>query len=143
MAASRPAKAGKRSEKLQESVRDAHVAVGVETRGKPIQRFTCRELPVGKLELFDIWIDPIAIYRRTEDIDKDANDDFLLATQVEGTVVVPVSIAWLSHPALNRWPMMKRGCCSSTRSIAAIASPRNASAHSWARSSPSIASRWL
>jgi AraC-like DNA-binding protein len=88
MAAGRQPRDTARSKKLRETVSHAHVAVGVETRGKPIQHFTCRELPVGKLELYDIRIDPVAIHRRTEDIDKDANDDFLLATQVEGTVVI-------------------------------------------------------
>ena len=65
---------------LEASVRMAHVSVDTEIRGEPIRNFTCRELPLGRLELFDIWIDPIAIFRRTEDIDKDSNDDFLLAT---------------------------------------------------------------
>ena len=76
------------SRQLEDSVRRAHVSVNTEMRGQPIRNFTCRELPLGRLELFDISIDPIAIYRRTEDIDKDSNDDFLLATQLEGTVVV-------------------------------------------------------
>ncbi|MBT4521650.1 MAG: helix-turn-helix domain-containing protein [Halieaceae bacterium] len=73
---------------LEDIVRGAHVAVDIGRQGKPIKHFTCRELPLGKLELFDIFIDPIAIYRRSEDIDKDANDDILLATQVEGTVLI-------------------------------------------------------
>ncbi len=73
---------------LQATVRAAHVAVATEVLGKPISNFSCRELPLGKLELFDIEIDPIEIHRRVEDINKDAIDDFLLATQVEGTVVV-------------------------------------------------------
>jgi hypothetical protein len=41
-------------------------------------------------------------------------------------------------PGLHR---LGRGCSSSTWSIVAIASPRNDSAHSWARSIPSIAPR--
>jgi AraC-like DNA-binding protein len=68
-------------------------------RGQPIQNFTCRELPLGRLELFDIRIDPIAIHRRTEDIDKDSNDNFLLATQLEGTVLVKVEdVEFTQHP---------------------------------------------
>ena len=73
---------------LQKDVRSAHVAVDMEERGKPVKHFSCRELPLGKLELFDIEIDPVAIHRRHEDIDRDENTDFLLATQVEGTVLV-------------------------------------------------------
>jgi len=73
---------------LEDSVRSAHVSVDTAIEGEPIQNFSCRELPLGRLELFDISIDPIAIFRRTEDIAKDDNDDFLLATQLEGTVVV-------------------------------------------------------
>ena len=68
-----------KSRQLLASVRKAHVAGDIEIRGKPIQHFTCHELPLGRLELFDISIDPIAIHRRTEDIDRDANNDFLLA----------------------------------------------------------------
>ena len=89
----------KNSDQLVASVRRAHVSVDTEMQGEPIQNFTCRELPLGRLELFDISIDPIAIYRRTEDIDKDANDDFLLATQVEGTVVVKEGdVEFTQHP---------------------------------------------
>ena len=76
------------SEQLQESVEHAHVEVSTEIRGKPIENFVCREMPLAKLELFDIHIDPIAIHRRSEDIDRDANVDYLLATQLQGTVVV-------------------------------------------------------
>jgi AraC-like DNA-binding protein len=76
------------SDQLEQTVREAHVAVATEIRDQPIQNFTCRELPLAKLQLFDIVIDPIAIYRRSEDIETDANDDYLLATQVEGTVVI-------------------------------------------------------
>ncbi|MFK8049680.1 MAG: helix-turn-helix domain-containing protein [Halioglobus sp.] len=84
---------------LEASVRRAHVSVDTEMRGQPIQNFTCRELPLGKLELFDIWIDPIAIFRRTEDIDRDSNDDFLLATQLEGTVLVTEkNVEFTQHP---------------------------------------------
>ncbi len=84
---------------LVDTVRRAHVNVGTEQRGKPIQNFSCRELPLGKLELFDICIDPIAIYRRMEDIDKDSNDDFLLATQVEGSVIVKQGeLEFTQHP---------------------------------------------
>ncbi len=88
-----------KSEELEEVVRHAHVSVDTGIQGEPIQNFTCRELPLGRLELFDIEIDPIAIYRRTEDIDKDANDDFLLATQLEGTVVVRErDVEFTQHP---------------------------------------------
>ena len=73
---------------LEDNVRSAHVAVDVEQHGKPIRHFTCTELPLGKLELFRICIDPVAIHRRSGDIASDANDDFLLSTQVEGTVLV-------------------------------------------------------
>jgi len=82
---------------LQETVRKAHVAVATEVRGQPIQNFTCRELPFAKLELFDICIDPIAIHRRSKDIAQDANDDYLLATQVEGTVLVKQGDAEFIH----------------------------------------------
>jgi AraC-like DNA-binding protein len=75
-------------EQLQETVEHAHVEVATEVRGKPIENFACRDLPLAKLELFDITIDPIAIHRRSEDIDKDANVDYLLATQLQGTVLV-------------------------------------------------------
>jgi AraC-like DNA-binding protein len=88
-----------RDEQLVEVVRQAHVSVDTGVQGEPIQNFTCRELPLGRLELFDIIIDPIAIYRRTEDIDKDSNDDFLLATQLEGTVVVKEgNVEFTQHP---------------------------------------------
>lgn len=76
------------SEQLQESVEHAHVEVAAEIRDQPIENFICRELPLAKLELFDIHIDPIAIHRRSEDIAKDANFDYLLATQLQGTVVI-------------------------------------------------------
>lgn len=94
------AKAGdKNKDKLQETVQHAHVEVGTEVRGKPIQNFKCRELPLARLELFDIDIDPIAIHRRSEDIARDANDDYLLATQVEGTVVITQGDAeFTQHP---------------------------------------------
>jgi AraC-like DNA-binding protein len=69
-------------------VEHAHVEVATEIRDKPIENFICRELPLAKLELFDIHIDPIAIHRRSEDIDKDANVDYLLATQLQGSVLI-------------------------------------------------------
>jgi len=78
----------KKEDLLQEDVRKAHVYVATEVRDQPIQNFTCRELPLGRLQLFDISIDPIVIYRRFRDIAQDANDDYLLATQVEGTVLI-------------------------------------------------------
>lgn len=73
---------------LQEDVRSAHVAVATEVRDQPIQNFTCRELPLGRLQLFDISIDPIVILRRFRDIRQDENDDYLLATQVRGAVLI-------------------------------------------------------
>lgn len=73
---------------LRENVKHAHVEVETEVRGKPIQHFTCRDFHLAKLELFDIVIDPIAIHRRQEDIARDSNYDFLLAAQLEGTVVI-------------------------------------------------------
>lgn len=94
-----PSKSNDKSDPLEDSVRRAHVAVNTEMRDQPIQNFTCRELPLGRLELYDISIDPIAIFRRIEDIDKDANDDFLLATQLEGTVVVNErDVEFTQHP---------------------------------------------
>lgn len=93
------ATSNKTNEELVDFVRSAHVAVDSGIQGQPIQHFTCRELPLGKLELFDISIDPIAIYRRTEDIAKDANDDYLLATQVEGSVLVREGrVEFTQHP---------------------------------------------
>ena len=92
-------KSGNNTDPLEDTVRQAHVSVNTEMRGQPIRNFTCRELPLGRLELFDIIIDPIAIYRRTEDIDKDANDDYLLATQLEGTVVIKErDVEFTQHP---------------------------------------------
>lgn len=85
------------SDLLQETVRKAHVAVATEVHGHPIKNFTCRELPFAKLELFDICIDPIEIHRRTKDIERDANDDFLLATQIEGTVLIKQGDAEFTH----------------------------------------------
>lgn len=76
------------SEIIENDVRSAHVSVDVVQQGDPIGHFECHELPIGKLELFDIHIDPVAIHRRPEDIDRDRNTDFLLATQIEGTVLV-------------------------------------------------------
>ena len=73
---------------LQDVVRNAHVAVATEVRDQAIQNFTCRELPLGRLNLYDISIDPIVIRRRSEDIRQDENDDFLLAAQVHGSVIV-------------------------------------------------------
>ncbi|MCB1630381.1 MAG: helix-turn-helix domain-containing protein [Pseudomonadales bacterium] len=73
---------------LQESVRDAHITVGTEMRGRPIQRFSCRDLRLANLELFEITIDPIVIHRRVEDISEDRTDDYLLATQLQGTVLI-------------------------------------------------------
>jgi hypothetical protein len=49
------------NDQLVDSVRSAHVSVDTGVQGEPIQNFTCRELPLGRLELFDIRIDPIAI----------------------------------------------------------------------------------
>ena len=76
---------------LMDTVATAHVAVDVEERGEHLRQFSCRELPLGKLELFDITIDPVAIHRSIENIYRDDNDDFLLSTQVEGTVIVKVA----------------------------------------------------
>ncbi len=88
-----------KNSQLIEDVRSAHVAVDIEQHGKRIKHFSCRELPLGKLELFDIVIDPVAIHRRHEDIDKDSNDDFLLATQVKGTVLVKEGdVEFTQHP---------------------------------------------
>jgi len=99
MAASKKSADQQTSSQLEDNVRSAHVSVGVEKHGKPIKHFSCRELPLGKLELFDIVIDPVAIHRRTEDIDKDSNDDFLMATQVEGTVLVKEGdVEFTQHP---------------------------------------------
>ena len=92
-------KAPQNDDQLVDSVRSAHVSVDTGMQGEPIQNFSCRELALGRLELFDISIDPIAIYRRTEDIAKDSNDDFLLATQLEGTVVVKEGdVEFTQHP---------------------------------------------
>ena len=86
-------------DELVNFVREAHVAVGTDEQNKPIQHFTIRELPLGRLEFFDIHIDPISIHRRTEDIAKDDNDDYLLATQLEGTVVVKQGeVEFTQHP---------------------------------------------
>jgi AraC-like DNA-binding protein len=99
MAASKNSADRKTSSQLEDNVRSAHVSVAVEKHGKPIEHFSCRELPLGKLELFDIVIDPVAIHRRHEDIDKDSNDDFLLACQVEGTVLVKEGeVEFTQHP---------------------------------------------
>lgn len=76
------------SEALQNSVRKAHVTVGTEVRDRPILNFTCRELRLANLELFDIMIDPIVISRRVEDIAHDGIDDFLVATQLTGTALI-------------------------------------------------------
>ncbi len=75
-------------DEVQLLVENAHVKVATKVRGKPVRNFTCRELPLGRLELFDIDTDPVAIYRRQEDIDDDGIDHLLLATQVEGSVLV-------------------------------------------------------
>ena len=92
-------KAPQNDDQLVDSVRSAHVSVDTGMQGEPIQNFSCRELALGRLELFDISIDPIAIYRRTEDIAKDSNYDFLLATQLEGTVVVKQGeVEFTQHP---------------------------------------------
>ena len=103
-----------KNDPLLDSVRHAHVVVNTEQRGQPIQNFTCHEYPIGRLELFDISIDPIAIYRRTEDIDKDSNDDFLLATQLEGTVLVKErDVEFTQHPgsislmSITAWPSFR------------------------------------
>jgi AraC-like DNA-binding protein len=99
MAVSEKPMARKTRSQLEENVRSAHVSVSLEEHGKPIKHFSCRELPLGKLELFDIVIDPVAIHRRNEDIDKDSNDDFLLACQVEGTVLVKEGdVEFTQHP---------------------------------------------
>jgi hypothetical protein len=64
MAVSEKPMARKTRSQLEENVRSAHVSVGLEEHGKPIKHFSCRELPLGKLELFDFVIDPVAIHRR-------------------------------------------------------------------------------
>jgi len=73
---------------LEREVRRSHVAVATEIRDQPIENFSCRELPLGRLRLYDISIDPIIILRRFRDIRRDTNNDFLLSTQVDGTVLV-------------------------------------------------------
>ncbi len=84
---------------LRENVKHAHVEVGTEVHGKPIKNFSCRELHLAKLELFDIVIDPIAIHRRQEDIARDSNCDFLLAAQLRGTVLINQgSSEFTQHP---------------------------------------------
>jgi len=80
-------------------VENAHVKVATKVRGKPVRNFSCRELPLARLELFDIDTDPVAIYRRQEDIDSDEVDHYLLATQVEGSVLVNQGDAdFTQHP---------------------------------------------
>lgn len=64
------------------------MAVATEIRNQPIENFRCRELPLGSLQLYDIAIDPIVILRRFRDIRRDTNDDYLLSTQITGTVLV-------------------------------------------------------
>jgi AraC-like DNA-binding protein len=84
---------------LEDDVRSAHVAVDFAQRGDPITHFSCRELPLARLELFDIHIDPVEIHRRHEDIDRDHNTDYLLAAQIKGTVLVKEGEAELTqHP---------------------------------------------
>lgn len=81
-------KAEKGFDALEQEVRRAHVAVATEIRDQPIENFSCRELPLGRLYLYDISIDPIVIRRRFRDIRRDTNSDFLLSTQIAGTVLV-------------------------------------------------------
>jgi AraC-like DNA-binding protein len=94
-----PSRNKKKARKLQHAVEHNHILVASEAHGKPVKNFTCRELPLGKLELYDIIIDPVAIHRRSEDIATDANDNFLLATQIEGTVIINQGDAeFTQHP---------------------------------------------
>jgi len=84
---------------LEREVRRSHVAVATEIRDQPIENFRCRELPLGRLHLYDISIDPIVILRRFRDIRRDTNNDFLLSTQVDGTVLVKQGSAeFTQHP---------------------------------------------
>ena len=89
----------KDTEALEHSVRHDHVEVDFELQDKPIKHFKCRELPLGKLELIEIKIDPITIYRRYEDINSDGVNNYLLSTQVKGTAVVSQDdVEYTQHP---------------------------------------------
>jgi AraC-like DNA-binding protein len=97
--ANESASQNKNSGEVKLIVENAHVKVATEVRGKPVRNFSCRELPLAKLELFDIVTDPVAIYRRQEDIDSDGVDHYLLATQVKGSVLVNQGEAdFTQHP---------------------------------------------
>jgi AraC-like DNA-binding protein len=84
---------------LQDTVEHAHVEVHAEVRDKPVEHFDCREMPLAKLGLFDIRIDPVSIHRDQEDIARDSVDNFLLATQLRGTVLISQGESeFIQHP---------------------------------------------
>lgn len=47
-----------------------------------------KQLPLGKLSVCDIVIEPITVHRLPEDIIQDSVDDYFLTTQLEGTALV-------------------------------------------------------
>ena len=75
---------------LMDTVATAHVAVDVEARGTP-QAIQLPGAATGQAGTVRHHHRPVAIHRSIENIYRDDNDDFLLSTQVEGTVIVKVA----------------------------------------------------
>jgi AraC-like DNA-binding protein len=74
--------------RLRDSIRGAYVLVDPEQSSEAFHSFVFKEIPLGKLKLYDIYIDPIVIHRRAEDIMRDSVIDNFLTTFIEGEAVV-------------------------------------------------------
>lgn len=72
---------------LKDSIRGAYVLVDAEP-SEEFHSFVFREIPLGKLRVYDIVIDPIVIHRRAEDIMRDAVIDNFLTTFLEGEAII-------------------------------------------------------
>lgn len=74
---------------LLDAVCQAVIRVGTKPAGAAdFQTFAFRELPLAKLSVYDIEIDPITIVRSAQDIIEDSVCDYFLSTQLEGTATI-------------------------------------------------------
>jgi len=72
---------------LRASIRGAYVLVDAQP-DEEFNSFAVREIPLAKLRVYDIDIDPVVIHRRAEDIMRDAVIDNFLTTFLEGEALI-------------------------------------------------------
>lgn len=66
----------------------AFVADDTQSHISNVDSYSYKQLPLGKLSVCDIEIEPITVHRLPEDIIQDSVDDYFLTTQLEGTALV-------------------------------------------------------